>query len=292
MQPKEEGEEKALKLLNFALNSSQNLPKTHQFLGLQEKKILIIFIFHSVFKKYVFDIVSDMNIPKYGIDAPSIVFYFGFGGGLGLALGGLLWSYSVFLALPILLMSFVFFLEALWMLYSSLWGKFSQIDKMVSQLELKGNEKILDLGCGKGSLLIRVAKELENGKAYGVDIWRKGDLSKNSIEKTQENILIEKVEKKAEVQSADMRKLPYQDAFFDCVVASLSLHNIEEKDERQKALEEIDRVLKPGGSVAILDFQKIDEFAQFFEAGYQVSLSPRQWCMFPPTRVMTAVKNP
>ena len=146
--------------------------------------------------------------------------------------------------------------------------------------------------CGKGSLLIRVAKELEDGKAYGVDIWRKGDLSKNSIENTQENILIEKVEKKTEVQSADMRKLPYQDAFFDCVIASLLLHNIEEKGEQQKTLEEIDRVLKPGGSVAILDFQKIDEFAQFFEAGYQVSLSPRQWRMFPPTRVMTAVKNP
>lgn len=233
-----------------------------------------------------------MKKPKYGIDAPNIIVYFGLGAIVGMALAVVLWSYSVFLALPILLMSSIFFLEALWMLYSSLWGKFSRIHRMVSQLKLAGNETVLDVGCGKGSLLIRVAKEIKDGKAYGIDIWRNQDLSKNCIEKTKENIRIEGVEKRAEVQSADMRKLPYDDAFFDCVVASLSIHNIEPKSERGKALKEIDRVLKPGGRVAILDFQKIDEFAQFFQRGYQVSLSPRQWQMFPPTRVLIATKNP
>ncbi|WP_420422455.1 class I SAM-dependent methyltransferase [Simkania sp.] len=232
-----------------------------------------------------------MDRAKYGIDAPNIIFYFGVGGGIGIAFALFLWNVSLFVSLPILLASSVFFLEALWMLYSSFWGKFSQIDRMVSQLKLEGSEKVLDVGCGKGSLLIRVAKKLCEGKAYGVDIWRKQDLSQNRIERTLENIQIEGVEKTAEVQSADMRELPFKEGFFDCVVASLAMHNIETKKGREKALQEIDRVLKPGGKVAILDFQKLDEFAQFFQMGYKVSLSPLQWKMFPPTRVLVAVKR-
>lgn len=288
----EGGAETALFLLKFALNSCLNPSKTHQILGLQEKKFFIIFIFSLCFEKLFFGIFSSMKKPKYGIDAPNIILYFGLGGGIGMALGAVFWNDYVFLALPILLMSSIFFFEALWMLYSSLRGKFSRIDWMVSQLELVGSEKVLDVGCGKGSLLIRVAREIKEGRAYGIDIWRNQDLSKNCIEKTKENIRIERVEQKTEVQSADMRKLPYEDAFFDCVVASLAIHNIEVKSEREKALKEIDRVLKPGGRIAILDFQKIHEFAQFFQTGYQVSLSPLQWQMFPPTRVLFATKNP
>ncbi|MCP5490820.1 MAG: class I SAM-dependent methyltransferase [Chlamydiales bacterium] len=232
-----------------------------------------------------------MDKAKYGIDAPKIVFYLGVGGAVGIVLGVFLWGFSVFISLPFLLAGSIFVLEALWMLFSSLWGKFSQIDEMVLRLKLQGAEKVLDVGCGKGSLLIRVAKNLKEGKAYGVDIWRKQDLSKNSIEKTEKNIQIEGVKDRAEVQSADMRELPFKDGFFDCVVASLAIHNIETKSERKRALQEIDRVLKIGGSVAILDFQKLDELAQFFQTGYEVNLSPLQWKMFPPSRTLFAVKN-
>jgi len=50
-------------------------------------------------------------------------------------------------------------------------------------------------------------------------------------------------------------------------------------------------VLKPGGKAVILDFQKINEYAQFFESGYQLDVHPKQWSMFPPTRILVATKN-
>src|SRR6476646_7938291 len=51
-------------------------------------------------------------------------------------------------------------------------GKFTVWAELLDALELRGDEKLLDLGCGRGAVLLAAAKLLPNGRATGVDIWR------------------------------------------------------------------------------------------------------------------------
>jgi ubiquinone/menaquinone biosynthesis C-methylase UbiE len=94
------------------------------------------------------------------------------------------------------------------------------------------------------------------------------------------------------LETGDMRRMPFDEATFDVVVSSLALHNIPDAAERAQAVREIARVLKPGGRVALLDFQHTSEYAQALRelswAG--VELSGPQFLMFPPVRVVTAGK--
>ena len=56
-----------------------------------------------------------------------------------------------------------------------------------------------------------------------------------------------------DVRDGDARKIPFGGATFDVVLSSLALHNIYNAKEREQALREIVRVLKPGGHAAIFD---------------------------------------
>ena len=58
-----------------------------------------------------------------------------------------------------------------------------------------------------------------------------------------------------------MRELPFPDASFDVVVSSMAIHNIHEPDGRIAALDEAIRVLRQGGTLAIVDFMVVDEYA-------------------------------
>src|SRR5262249_60425797 len=66
---------------------------------------------------------------------------------------------------------------------------------------------------------------------------------------------------RVEVHEGDMRKLPFADARFDEVAASLSIHNIYSVEGRREAILEIVRVLKPGGQVALRDMRHVREYA-------------------------------
>jgi ubiquinone/menaquinone biosynthesis C-methylase UbiE len=92
-----------------------------------------------------------------------------------------------------------------------------------------------------------------------------------------------------DVRDGDARKIPFGDATFDVVVSSLALHNIYNKAEREQALREITRVLKPGGHVAIIDIRHA--YAPFFQrSGFTIV---KKWMTFlfaTPTRSMVARK--
>jgi ubiquinone/menaquinone biosynthesis C-methylase UbiE len=96
------------------------------------------------------------------------------------------------------------------------------------------------------------------------------------------------------VLDGDMRALPLADASVDAVVASMAIHNIREREGRRQAIEEIARVLEPGGQVALLDFSKTGEYAEDLRAaGMQaVQVSGSSFQMYPPVRVVTARKAP
>ena len=121
---------------------------------------------------------------------------------------------------------------------------------------------MLDVGCGRGLLLIGAAKRLTTGKAVGVDIWQAEDLSGNRPEATQENARLEGVSDRVEVKDGDARRLPFADGTFDVVVTKEVLHNVYNAAERDTAVREIARVLKPGGRLLIGDVRHTGRYAQ------------------------------
>jgi SAM-dependent methyltransferase len=62
-------------------------------------------------------------------------------------------------------------------LHASRRGKFLVWEEVIDGLRLRGDERVLDLGCGRGAVLLSVAKRLTSGRGFGVDIWSRIDQS-------------------------------------------------------------------------------------------------------------------
>ena len=59
---------------------------------------------------------------------------------------------------------------------------------LISSLQIKNHETVLDVGCGRGLLLIEAAKHVKSGKAIGIDLWNKRELSGNTKEAVLANL--------------------------------------------------------------------------------------------------------
>lgn len=236
----------------------------------------------------------------YGIDAPvvvrnlsflgvvtfvlSIVSFYLFQGSwqwLGWTLGGIFG------------MTFVIgLLETIYMYWGNKVGKIRLREKMLDLIHFQGNEKVLDVGCGRGLILNAAARRLTTGKAVGIDLWNTRDQSGNHPDVTRKNAKIEGVAEKIEIITGDARHMPFDNDTFDVVVSSLAIHNIYNREERRKALSETFRVLKPGGQFAILDFQHVKEYEKVFREfkATDVRLIGPHYLTFPPVRVVTGRK--
>ena len=140
-------------------------------------------------------------------------------------------------------------------LHNTLRGKFVVWAGLLDQLHLRGDERILDLGCGRGAVLLMAAQHLTTGRAVGVDLWRSVDQSGNSLEATRRNAIAEGVADRVELHTGDMTALPFEENSFDVVVSSLAVHNISGSAGREKAISEAVRVLRPGGRLMIADIR-------------------------------------
>lgn len=147
-------------------------------------------------------------------------------------------------------------------IYTTRRGKFEVWAQLLSGLGLRGDERVLDMGCGRGAVLLMAAELIPAGKAYGADLWRSQDQSGNAPEVTQRNAELEGVAERIELQTADMRQLPFDDGSFDVVVSSLAIHNISALNERLLAIDEAVRVLKPGGRLLIADIRTTQAYAK------------------------------
>jgi arsenite methyltransferase len=206
--------------------------------------------------------------PDYGIDAPRAVSVLFLLSTAALALAVLLSGLGLLDVLAIQLAAVTLaivavdlLIVALAMLWYSRAGKMRQRDRLLDEIAWRGDEQVLDIGCGRGLLLIGAARRLTKGKAVGVDIWSNVDLSGNRLETTLENARRAGVAERVEVKDADARQLPFEDASFDVVISSLVIHNIPSRQGRQQAVREIARVLKPGGRVALLDLRHTSDYA-------------------------------
>jgi arsenite methyltransferase len=214
--------------------------------------------------------------PDYGLDAPGVVrnlliagaaglliwttAYFGLWSGLlkvgpiaGIELrfpaAGALWPGAGCTAM------------ALWMLWSSKVGKVRERETLLDRIPWTGAERVLDVGCGRGLLLVGAARRLTGGRATGIDIWQAEDLSGNRPEATLENARREGVADRVEVKTADMRKIPFADGSFDVVVSSQAIHNIYDSGGRAQAIGEVARVLAPGGRALLRDIRHVRDYA-------------------------------
>jgi SAM-dependent methyltransferase len=148
-----------------------------------------------------------------------------------------------------------------WMVWSSRVGKVRDRERLLDAIPWTGAERVLDVGCGRGLMLVGAAKRLESGRAVGVDIWQAEDLSGNRADATLENARLEGVADRVDVKTADMRRLPFEPATFDVVVSSKAIHNVYSAEGRAEAIREIARVLKPGGRALIDDIRHGSEYA-------------------------------
>ena len=237
---------------------------------------------------------------NYGIDAPGLVRNFAFAGIASLVLG--IYFYYAFgadrpaLATTVVIVGIVWGLLGLGfaglMVWSSRVGKLRERDRILDSIPWRGDETVLDAGCGRGLMLIGAAKRLRTGTAIGVDIWQKGDQSGNSPEVTLANARAEGVEGRVEIRDGDLRDLPFEDGSFDVVLSSLALHNIHDREEREGTLRELTRVLKPSGRLTIVDIWDTGGYARVLREGgmEDVLRSPLRFDIFPPVREVTAKK--
>jgi ubiquinone/menaquinone biosynthesis C-methylase UbiE len=159
--------------------------------------------------------------------------------------------------------SYALFMFA-YMLWASLVVKVRGRDEILDLITWTGHEQVLDVGCGRGLLLVGAARRLTTGKAIGVDLWIQKDQSSNQPTATLKNASLEKVSDRVSVQTGDMRQLPFADGSFDVVVSGWAVHNLELGQDREKALAEMVRVLKPGGSVLLNDIVNREEYEEQF----------------------------
>ena len=236
--------------------------------------------------------------PDYGIDAAPVVRNLGVIGGLCLILAIVsytiagdtflrYWKYS-FLSTGVSLI-----IAAVLMVLYAKYGKFRHRDRMLNMIDWRGDEMVLDVGTGRGLLMIGAAKRLQSGRATGIDIWNKEDLSGNNVENAMRNAELEGVASQVEIKEEDARKMSFPDASFDVVLSNLCIHNIPDAGGRRAACAEIARVLKPAGIALISDFKNTAQYRREFESlGLNSQLGPRHFFdTFPPLSILMVRKG-
>ncbi len=116
---------------------------------------------------------------------------------------------------------------------------------LIDQAKLEPGQKVLDVGCGTGTLVLQIRRSVPSAETVGLDPDPKA---------------LARARRKAKRQGAAVRfdegfadALPYPDASFDRAFSSMMFHHVE-GDDKVKMLREVRRVLRPGGSFHLMDF--------------------------------------
>ena len=119
--------------------------------------------------------------------------------------------------------------------------------RLIEAAHIQSGFGVLDLGCGTGTLTVLLKQTHPSAEIIGMD----GDPIVLAIARekaTKQNVTIP-------FDKGLAFQLPYSDSSFERVVSSLMFHHLTAED-KQRALGESFRVLKPGGELLIVDFTK------------------------------------
>ena len=129
--------------------------------------------------------------------------------------------------------------------FQKLLGFESYHRQLVDQADIQSGHLILEIGCGTGNLAILIKRLHPGAEVVGLDPDPKA---------------LARARRKAERDALPVRldcgvaqELPYPEASFDRVVSAFMFHHLD-PESKEKTLREVRRVLKPGGSLHLLDF--------------------------------------
>jgi ubiquinone/menaquinone biosynthesis C-methylase UbiE len=132
--------------------------------------------------------------------------------------------------------------------------------EFIEQADIRPGHNILEIGCGTGTVVVALKQSQPSAEVTGLDPDAKA---------------LERAKKKAGRNSLRIRfdqgfsgNLPYGDQSFDRVLSSLMFHHLDDR-EKEKTLREVKRVLKPGGSFHMVDFDQSKSngfFARWFHS--------------------------
>ncbi|MEC7838755.1 MAG: class I SAM-dependent methyltransferase [Chlamydiota bacterium] len=183
-------------------------------------------------------------------------------------------------------------MNLLLMIICTIWGKGRLVKSIVKKIRLSGDEEILNLGCSRGLFAIQLAKRLSEGKVFCIDIRQDNRSLGEGLDSLKRTVKDSGVAERIVLSDANPKKMSFQTGKFDLIINNLVLHEVKPYEEREKILKEMARVIKPGGMIIIVDLQYTREYKTFFNfLGWKkVARSPLRWMMFPPVRIVTAIK--
>ena len=126
-------------------------------------------------------------------------------------------------------------------------------DVFFVELDLTAGMTVLDLACGRGAYSLAVSERIgPNGNVFAVDLWEDGIAMLNREAKSRriQNIT-------ARVADAG-RHIPVGDGSIDLCLMCTVLHDFVLDGNVDDVLSETVRILKPGGILAINEFEKIE----------------------------------
>lgn len=115
---------------------------------------------------------------------------------------------------------------------------------LVDQAEIQPGHRVLEIGCGTGNLALLAKRLHPDAEVVGLDPDPKA--LARARRKAGRKVLPVRLDR------GFAQELPYPDASFDRVLSAFMFHHLG-PDEKEEALREVRRVLKPGGSLHLLD---------------------------------------
>ncbi|MEQ1813296.1 MAG: class I SAM-dependent methyltransferase, partial [Candidatus Nitrotoga sp.] len=141
-----------------------------------------------------------------------------------------------------------------------IWKRFA-----VELAALRAGEKVLDVAGGSADLSRQFARRVgSSGQVWLTDI--NNAMLRVGRDRMTDDGLLEPV------AQCDAEKLPFPDNYFDCVSIAFGLRNVTRKE---MALREMQRVLKPGGRLLVLEFSKVWKPLEPLYDAYSFKLLPR-----------------
>lgn len=130
---------------------------------------------------------------------------------------------------------------------------FLDVDEILRELNLKGDETLMDAGCGDGHVAIKALDLLPEGVVYALDVYKPSveDMEKYKSENNVDNLI--------PVQSDIADKIDVDDNVLDVVLLVNVVHGFNAMRKMDEACSELKRIIKPdGGRIAIMDYKKQD----------------------------------
>ena len=117
--------------------------------------------------------------------------------------------------------------------------------RIIELAELRGDEDVVDVGCGTGLTMLRIAEQHPGCRGCGIDLSAKMiEVARNDA--AQRGLLVD-------LRVGSITDLPYLDQSFDLVLTNIMFHHLDIAEKR-KAVAEIARVLKTSGRYVSAEF--------------------------------------